>query len=1542
MTQTTYHDRLANTDSLEEGRLTDDLPQEEEDVYALPASFAQQRLWFLEQWEPGVYNISVACSLRGNLNTAAMQGAFQEIIRRHEALRTTFDMLNSQLVQVIAPHMPFALGQVDLQAFPTDIQKTKIRRMIKEDSQRPFDLHHGPLLRVTVLQKREHEYTLLIAMHHIVSDGWSMEVLFQEFVSLYTAYVTGLPSSLPELPIQYADYTLWQQNRLQDELLKEQLTYWHKQLGGVPVLQLPADHARPAIQTFRGSVRKVVIPADLTAALYALSRSAGGTLFMTLLSAFQALLFRYTDQVHIPVGVPIAGRTERNLEPLIGCFINTLVMCTNFSDNPTFRELLGRTREVALGAYEHQDIPFEKLAEALQPGRDLSHNPLTQVMFALQNVPQGEMIMPELTLIPLHTVEQAIVSTMGGQGQLAGEKHQAALESKTAMFDLDVMLWERDDYLVGEIKYNTDLFESETIDRLYRHFLTLLAGVVAHPETHVADLPLLTDEEQHEILETWNPSQICALPSEHVLTAFAEQVKRAPLAPAVSDENTHITYHELNRQAERLAAHLQSYGIKPERLVGVYCERSTLWATSVLALLKAGGVYLPLDPRHPTSRVRSVLTRSNCHWVLTTRDLAPRLTTSLDTSVVQILCLEDLLAHETSQVWQEPVHASNHLTYVIYTSGSTGQPKGAMIEQRGMLNHLYAKIEALQMDEQDIVAQTASQCFDISVWQLLAAWLVGAQTRIYPDEIVADPQRLLNAVEKDGVSILEVVPSWLSALLDAQEQTGTHTPLSRLRWLIPTGEALSGDLCRHWLQSYPHIALLNAYGPTECSDDVTHQIISERPETNDLSARVPIGKVLTNLRIYILDRQMRLQPVGIPGELYVGGIGVGRGYLADPIRTAETFVPDPWSSQNGERLYRTGDLGFYRADGSIEFLGRRDQQVKLRGYRIELGEIEQALRKQPGIRESVVTVNEQAPGREQLIGYVVGQDKATLVPEMLLQALKEDLPEYMLPATIVQLDRIPLTANGKIDRQALPAPAAHNEAEDDDYLAPRDPLEEQLAEIWRELLNLRRVSISDDFFTIGGHSLLTVRLLSRIEKRFGKRLPVAAIFQNRTIKALAETLRRYAASSPWSLATETQPPTVDLQAEATLDLTICPEIWSGRLVTEPDTIFLTGVTGFVGTFLLAELLTQTKADIYCLVRTPSVTEGQHKIQQALEKAYLWQPEFQARIKVLPGDLAQPQLGLDKATFAHLAGQIDVIYHNGAAVNMLYPYEALQATNVQGTREIIRLATTDKIKTLHYISTLSVFSHKGETLVQRVREQDNIDEYHKYVRGGYAQSKWVAEKLVSIARSRGLPVVIYRPGRITGHSQTGAWQADDTLSVMIRGCIQLGMSPAFASETLEMMPVDYVCQAIVALARRKASLGQAFHLYSPATTKVKEVIEWIRNAGYQIQQVEYPVWQAALARSSAAGPDNALAPLLEVFLQPSQKNNILPLPGVSSEVEQEQQMPIQPPVVLPETRLTQAALAKTGISCPPVDAQLIQAYLSYMVQSNLLQAPANIN
>ncbi|MBA2391554.1 MAG: amino acid adenylation domain-containing protein [Ktedonobacteraceae bacterium] len=1499
----------------------------EEDVFALPASFAQQRLWFLEQWEPGVYNVSLAVAMDGHLDSAATEKAFRAIIQRHEALRTTFKMVDADLLQIVAPHMPFTIETMDLRMFPDDVRVMKVRRLISADFQRHFDLQHGPLLRVTILHSRDQRYILILSMHHIVSDGWSMEVLLNEFKTFYTAYVTHEPAVLPELPIQYADYAIWQRDWLQGEVLDEQIDYWRQQLADLQVLQLPFDHPRPAIQSFRGALRTMVIPADLTTALHALNRRVGVTLFMSLLAAFQTLLFRYTDQNSIPIGTPIAGRNDSKLEPLIGCFINTLVICTDVSGNPTFWELLERVREVALGAYEHQDIPFEKLVEMLQPGRDLSHNPLTQVMFTLQNVPQREATLPGVRLDHLDILEHAMQNKLGSNTRSA-QQHLAMAENKTAMFDLDMTIWERGDILFGEIKYNTDLFDPETIDRFHTQFLMLLKNIVADPHQHISSLPLLPEDERALVLETWNHIQDQPIVSGSFIEDFQQQVARTPLALAVSDDQQQLTYQELDTQSTHLAAHLHQQGIQPEQSVGLYCQRSTLWAVAVLALFKVGGVYLPLDPQHPPARLHSILQQSQCTLLLSSAHLTGQLNTASGALAIPILSLETLLATEP----RAPLKATTLLTpeqlaYIIFTSGSTGQPKGAMVEHRGMRNHLFAKVTALALDEHDIVAQTASQCFDISVWQLLAPLLVGAQIRIYPEWLVADPEAILHRFQQDQISILEGVPSWVRALLEVQARYAEAVKLPQLRWIIPTGEALQIDLCERWLQYYPAIPLLNAYGPTECSDDVTHQEIREMTDLEMWSAQVPIGYAVPNLSLYVLDKWQQPQPIGVWGELYVGGVGVGRGYIGNPQRTAEAFVPHPWSTQPGARLYRTGDVGRYRADGSLEFLGRIDQQVKLRGYRIELGEIEQVLRRQPGIHESIVIVKTDAQRSERLIGYVVIAEGHPFSQEQMQHSLREQLPEYMIPGVIVPLQSLPVMISGKVDRQALPEPHLPDATHHDDALAPRTPLEKQLAAIWSEVLGVDHVSIHDDFFTSGGHSLLTVRLMMLIEQHIGKRLPLAAIFQGRTIEALAELLSRHSESALSSMSNDTQLPSVDLQAEATLGLDVCPEIWADQPPVAPANILLTGATGFLGTFLLAELLQHTGATIYCLVRSRDVERGRQILQQRLEEAFLWQPAYRSRIVPVPGDLEQPLLGLSEQNFNVLARELDTIYHNGALVTMLAPYQQLKAANVDGTREIIRLAATHRIKSLHYISTLSVLPNKEQARIQYVREKEALDDYHEYVRGGYDQSKWVAEKIVTIARSRGLPVTIYRPGRITGDSQTGVWRSNDIICHMIKACIQLGKRPVLSEkETLELVPVEYVSQAVVALSLRKTSLGQAFHLCDPAGTRVNDLTQWIGDFGYTLEPVEYATWLQELATFTSTHTDHGLSPFLSLFLQPAQEHS-------SNN---------QATRIIHDNRHTLMALARMKIPTPITNAQILHTYLAYMVKNAFLHAPSHSN
>jgi amino acid adenylation domain-containing protein len=823
----------------------------------------------------------------------------------------------------------------------------------------------------------------------------------------------------------------------------------------------------------------------LTEGLKALGRGEGATLFMTLLAAFSALLSRYAGQRDVVVGAPVAGRTRPETEGLIGFFVNTLALRTDLSGDPTFVELLGRVRETTLGAYDHQDIPFEKLVEELRPERSLSRTPLFQVMLDVRTEAAGELRLPGLSM-----------ETM-------------VVEWEAAKFDLLFDLVEgRDGILRGDIEYSTDLFEAETVRRMLGHWLTLLEGIAADPQLRLSQLRLLTDVEESQ-LAAWNETRADYPRARCVHELFEEQAARTPDTIAVADGSYSLTYAELNARANRIAHSLAGRGAGPETIVALLMERNADLLAAVLGAFKAGAPYLPLDPRHPAARHRQVLARSRAGLIVSTGAFSEMLSEVLDgpdeTTHTQVLLAEELLRREDADGNLGQHYEPNNLAYVIYTSGSTGVPKGAMVEHGGMLNHLFAKIEDLELTGADTVAQTASQCFDISVWQMLAVLLVGGRTHILDDETVQDPLRMLDEAARAGVTILEVVPSLLRAALDnLRIRQAERRELPGLRLLILTGEALPPALCRQWLTDHPGTPLLNAYGPTECSDDVTHHFIHEPPEAE--AAHVPVGRPIINTRIYILDDSLRPVPVGVRGELYVAGDGVGRGYLNEPALTAEAFVPDMFAAEPGGRLYKTGDLARFAPDGVIEYLGRRDNQVKVRGYRIETDEVEAALGAHAGVRESVVAVVGDDVGDRHLVAYVVAAGAPAPTADVLRDFLRGRLPDYMIPSAFVALDAMPLSPNGKLDRRRLPAPDPESLVLRAAYVEPQTETEKEQARIWAEVLRVERVGIDDNFFDLGGHSLAVTQLISRLRVRFGVELTLAEFFAAATIRVTSEKI----------------------------------------------------------------------------------------------------------------------------------------------------------------------------------------------------------------------------------------------------------------------------------------------------------------------------------------------------------------------------------------------------------------------------------------------------
>ncbi len=909
----------------------------------LPLSFAQQRLWFLDQLVPNnpFYNMPAAVRLGGKVNLEVLEAAFNEIMRRHEGLRTIFPEGNGEGIQKINPHVTLPLHVLNLQNLSAAEREKQVERIITHEALRPFNLSTGPLLRISLIQLAEMDYLLMLNMHHIISDGWSIGVLIQELGILYGAFIQGQPSPLPELGIQYADFAHWQRQWLQGEILEHQLAYWRQQLEGISMLNLPSDRPRAAVQSYRGKRHGLQLSKAVSEELTALSQGEGVTLFMTLLAAFQTLLYRYTQQEDIVVGSPIANRNRSEIEPLIGFFVNSLVLRTNLSGNPTFREVLARVKQVALGAYAHQDVPFEKLVEELHPERSLNHNPLFQVAFALQNAPMQGLELPGLSLSPQH------------------------LEAGTARFDLELHLWEKSpgnpmwvdsrEGISGFVIYSTDLFDEGTIIRLVGHFQTLLEGIVTNPDQRIADLPILSEAERQQLLGEWNQTQV-KYPQKLLPHQLVEiQAAQNPESIALVSGNTTLTYEELNHRSNQLAHYLKKLGVGPEIVVGLCIDRTLEMAVAMLGIFKAGGAYLPLDPTVPSSRLKGMLTDAKVAVLLTQESELRR----FNSGECPVICLDkdrDRISQESRENCSSQI-TSNSLAYVIYTSGSTGYPKGVEIEQKSLLNLIYWHHKTFAVSSSDRSTQVAGVAFDACVWEIWPYLTTGACIYIVDTETRRSPEKLRDwLVEKDIT--LSFLPTPLAEKV-LQLNWPEHTPL---RYLLTGGETLH----QHPLPSHP-FQVVNNYGPTENTVVTTSGII---PVGEGRQLAPGIGKAVANTQLYVCDRHFHPVPIGIPGELYIGGEGLARGYRNHPELTAERFILNPFQPESGDLLYKTGDLVRYQPDGSLEFLGRLDEQVKIRGFRLELGEIEAILAQHPGVNQTVVTASENDRGETQLTAYI--------------------------------------------------------------------------------------------------------------------------------------------------------------------------------------------------------------------------------------------------------------------------------------------------------------------------------------------------------------------------------------------------------------------------------------------------------------------------------------------------------------------------------------------------------------------------------------------
>jgi amino acid adenylation domain-containing protein len=1065
---------------------------------AYPLSAGQRRMWLLDQIEQGVhYNENFNLRLKGAVDIAILERTLQEILRRHEAMRSSFPVTDGQPVQRIMPTEPIRLPAIDLRGITELERQSEATRLAVEEARRPFDLATGPLWRFKLLMLAEDEVILLITAHHVATDGWSSGVFLTELRVLYEAFRAGKPSPLSDPLAQYADYAAWQIEWLNSEAAQQQLSYWTRHLtGAAPLLELPADRPRPSIQTFRGARHQLTLSKPLTAALRDLSRHQGVTLFMTLLSAFQALISRYTGTDDVVVGTPIANRTLPESEGLIGFFVNTLVLRSDLSGDPTFVDLLQRVRQTTLGGFQNQDLPFEELVDALRPQRTQSYTPLFQVVFVLQNLPRPKWELAQLSVSPFR------------------------IDSGIAKFDLTLFLFDRADGLTGWIEYATDLFDAARIERMAGHFLTMLEGIVSNPNEHLSRLPLLTEAERHQLLVDWNGTEVDHPANACIHELFEAQAHRTPEAVALTCEGVSLTYRELSQRANQLAHALRECGVGPEVIVGLYIERSMQLVIGLLGILKAGGAYLPIDLAYPKERVIYMLEDARAPVLLTQSKLAA----DLPVHQARVVCLEDA---ELSQFQSQPTFnplsgaTAENLAYVIYTSGTTGRPKGTLITHRNVARLFSATEQWYGFNEQDVWTLFHSCAFDFSVWEIWGALLYGGRLVVVPYMVTRSPEEFYKLLAEERVTMLNQTPSAFRQLIQAEESVGLKE--LALRYVVFGGEALEMQSLRPWFERHgdQKPRLVNMYGITETTVHVTYRPLSKE----DLNSGSVIGVPIPDLQIYILDAQRQPMPIGVPGEMYVSGAGLARGYLHRPELTAERFVPDHLTGRPGSRLYRTGDLARFLPGRDIEYLGRIDQQVKIRGFRIEPGEVENTLLQHPAVREAVVTVREDTPGDKRLVAYYTGPDsgeqgEAAVEAEALRSHLARSLPEYMVPAAYVKLKALPLTPNGKVDRKALPAPGADAYSRRG-YEAPQGETETLLAALWAEVLKLDRVGRHDNFFELGGHSLMATQLVSRIRKHLGLDVPLRRLFERPSVAGFSEYIEaiRWTAVESTSSAT---------------------------------------------------------------------------------------------------------------------------------------------------------------------------------------------------------------------------------------------------------------------------------------------------------------------------------------------------------------------------------------------------------------------------------------
>lgn len=1039
--------------------------------HELPLSFSQQSMWFFDKFTKGnpVFNICNAVHMQGVLHKDKFVKALNQLIERHEALRTTFTNIDGKPVQMIHTASFIDITEIDIRHIAKTDVENHLKIVIKEEARRIFNLEKGPLFRFCLFVLGENEYVFTMTIHHIIADAWSNAIFIGEFFKLYEAYINEENLSLPELQIQYADYAYWERKRFEEEMPEELLDYWRKQLANPTTLQLPTDYPRSKSKDYEGGFEALTLPSNICEKLKAICKNEGTTLFMIILSAFQTLLYRYSGQTDIFTGTVVANRNRKDVENLIGFFMNTLVLRTSFEGNPTFIEVLQRVKKMTLDAYTYQELPFDKMLEEIKPERDVSMTPLFQVMFILQNTQKVELELPGLKM------------------------HQIEAQSGMSPFDLRLQLIEVDDELKGGFEYSTALFKSSTVKRISEHLLNILEYIVSFPEVNVSDIPVITKQEKSQILKEFNNTAADYSKDKVIYQLFEEQAQRNANSVAVIFEDKQLTYKELNEKSNQLARVLREKGVDQGSIVGIMLERSLEMIIGIMAIEKAMGAYLPIDPHYPKDRINYILEDSGTKLLLSHKKFD-----SIETEEqIEKVYLEDESLYKGDGSNLLCKANPDSIAYVIYTSGSTGKPKGTMIEHHSLINRLEWMQKKYPIDNNDTILQKTTFTFDVSVWEMFWWSMMGAKVCFLEPGAEKDPSKIIKAIEKNKITVMHFVPSMLTSFLEYIKDTGEAERISCLKQVFASGEALTPSQVALFssLLKANGTKLANLYGPTEATIDVSYFDCLEE----DCANSVPIGKPIDNIQLYVMDQKMQLQPIGVPGELCIAGVGLAKGYLNRPDLTAEKFVDNPFSE--GKKLYRTGDLVKWRDDGNIEYLGRLDFQVKIRGLRIELGEIENAILLYPGIKECIVNAWEKQPGDLHLVSYIVCEKGTSIEASEIQGFLSKTLPDYMVPRIFVFMDAMPLSANGKADRKALPKPVLEKKAE---YVAPRNDIESTITDIWKEELGLDTVGVNDNFFEVGGHSLLLTKVHSRLNKQFEREFSLIELFTHSTISSLAK------------------------------------------------------------------------------------------------------------------------------------------------------------------------------------------------------------------------------------------------------------------------------------------------------------------------------------------------------------------------------------------------------------------------------------------------------